>query len=76
MAGTGPPTRSHSQVVKYRRFVTTRANAQDNTNAVRYLREFEGALKGGVFVWLFSSDINKLSPGLQTTPLSHWKTEA
>ncbi len=43
---TEPPTCSHSQVVKYQRFVTTRARAQDSTNAVHYSRKFEGALKG------------------------------
>ncbi len=53
MGRTEPPARSHSQVVKYRRFVTTRARAQDNSNAVCYSRVFEGALKGGVYLFGF-----------------------
>ncbi len=44
MAQTGLPTRSHSQVVKCRRFVTTHARAEDNTNTVCYLREFDGGI--------------------------------
>ncbi len=35
----------------------------EQTSAVSYLHEFEGALKGEVyFVWPLSSNINKLSP--------------
>ncbi len=50
-ARTEPPTRSHSQVVKYWRLVTTRARAQDNSDAVRYSSEFQGALTGGVYLF-------------------------
>ncbi len=41
MAQAKQPTCSHSQVVIYRRRVTTRARAQDNANAVRYSHEFD-----------------------------------
>ncbi len=49
-AWTKPSAYSHSHVVKCWRFVTTCACAQDNTNAVRYSREFEEALKGGMYL--------------------------
>ncbi len=44
--------------LKYRCFVTTRACAQDNTNAVCYSCEFEGALKGEVYLFGCSVQIS------------------
>ncbi len=56
VARTSQTTRAHSQVVKYRRFVTTRA--QDNANFVRYSHKFD---RGVICVYCEYSPLH-LSP--------------
>ncbi len=79
MARVEPPTQvakcrvssKHQYVLRYYNIVCHNScSYTGQTNVVCYLHEFEGALKGGgAFVWLLSTNINKVSPESYTTPL-------